>query len=776
MDRRKEWRAAERLLKQGNVEAALKELRKVAGGTVADVVTLNRLGDLLARQGKRAEAISYYTKIAMQFEKGGFAPKAIAIHKKILRLDSEHLESALRLGDLYSRQKMHGEARKYLLHAANRHLERDELDKAREVFEQLVEAEPTELRHRVRLAETKAAAGESSEAAAELVWVGDGLLSQNEVPEAEKVYARAHELDPEAHGPQTGLARCRAAAGETGAALEALEGIVGSGASDPSSVAELARMYDVAGRADDAERTLALVAPLEIPDDAWERLATTAVKIGNVDRLWKRIDGMLEAPVPEENRTRLAELLERLGMLEEDGHIPALQRWVNLEEASGHIQPTVRALDALSQAYQARSLVDEAAEVKARMQRVAPPDEEPSVGAVAESTETEPVIEPTSLVSAAPPPPPEPKPQLQPAARSAAPAAVSDDEGGEPTPPAVPQDRTDEEFVAGRVTQAEVLEKYDLLQQALEQLQEVVDKFPGHVAAQEQRVSLVRCLDDPGDLPQVLTDLAVARWAAGDHAGAREAAREAEKLTGLAARSRRTLERWELIEPTEPPAAAAPPPVATSAVKGDEVVIDLEGDDDFEETVEVIESAPAAAAADEGNDDLRAIKAALEQEWPDEGDAVVPIVPEESPDQSMGEILQAFRERVDEELAADDHRTHYDLGIGFKEMGLVDEAIEEFRKAAEATVLHREACAMLAACHRDRQESAEAVKWYREALDGEDVNSELSRNLRYDLAEALLESGDAIEALRQFRDVLEVDPSFRDVQGRVSELENSLQS
>ena len=71
---------------------------------------------------------------------------------------------------------------------------------------------------------------------------------------------------------------------------------------------------------------------------------------------------------------------------------------------------------------------------------------------------------------------------------------------------------------------------------------------------------------------------------------------------------------------------------------------------------------------------LRAIAAALDEElFTDDplGDA-----PASESEESLDEVFAAFRERVDEEVSADDFRTHYDLGIGYKEMGLIDEAIE----------------------------------------------------------------------------------------------------
>jgi tetratricopeptide (TPR) repeat protein len=267
----------------------------------------------------------------------------------------------------------------------------------------------------------------------------------------------------------------------------------------------------------------------------------------------------------------------------------------------------------------------------------------------------------------------------------------------------------------------------------------------------------------------------------------------------LPAPRRRQLELAGLLE--NPEAPAAKPAAAAAAAKGAtakpaaakpaappqpgrsrEVVLDL-GD---EESAEAPRPAPVATARlreeeparEQGSDDqpldeLSAMAAALEEELFAEGES---LLPEEPAQESVEDIFAAFKARVREHVADEDYRMHYDLGIGFKSMGLLDEAISAFEHAVNSPELHREACTMIAVCHHERGEREQAADWYRKAIDAAvDAGDVLSR-LRYDLAEVLLEAGDARGALDQFRDVLETDPSYRDVQGRIRTLETSLGS
>src|SRR5262245_43771533 len=138
LDREKTYKSAERLLRQEKTQEAMRELRRLADDAPRDLLMLNRIGDLLVRMGRNSEAIGYYNGIAEQFAEAGFFPKAVAILKKILRLDPERTESLTRMGELYLKQKLPSEARHHFLHAADKHLRAKQFTKARRSEERRV--------------------------------------------------------------------------------------------------------------------------------------------------------------------------------------------------------------------------------------------------------------------------------------------------------------------------------------------------------------------------------------------------------------------------------------------------------------------------------------------------------------------------------------------------------------------------------------------------------------------------------------------------------------
>lgn len=101
---------AEGYLKSNQISAAIKEYKKIAEST-HDLNIINLLGDLYIRLGDTKKAIECFAPIAESYSQNGFTVKAIAMYKKICKLDANNIELTLKLADLYANQKHLVEAR-----------------------------------------------------------------------------------------------------------------------------------------------------------------------------------------------------------------------------------------------------------------------------------------------------------------------------------------------------------------------------------------------------------------------------------------------------------------------------------------------------------------------------------------------------------------------------------------------------------------------------------------------------------------------------------------
>jgi len=80
--------------------------------------------------------------------------KAIAVYKKIIKLDPAHVPSYLACGDLYAEQGLIAEARIQYLTAADHFVKEGSTRKALNVYQKLADLDPSNLTIRVKLAET----------------------------------------------------------------------------------------------------------------------------------------------------------------------------------------------------------------------------------------------------------------------------------------------------------------------------------------------------------------------------------------------------------------------------------------------------------------------------------------------------------------------------------------------------------------------------------------------------------------------------------------------
>jgi tetratricopeptide (TPR) repeat protein len=139
-------------------------------------------------------------------------------------------------------------------------------------------------------------------------------------------------------------------------------------------------------------------------------------------------------------------------------------------------------------------------------------------------------------------------------------------------------------------------------------------------------------------------------------------------------------------------------------------------------------------------------------------------------DSGLADIFKEFKKGVDKQLGKEDYDTRYNLGIAYKEMGLVDEAIAEFQLAAKDETRMLECASMLGICFLDKGMPKLAVKWFEKGLDVPGRSDEEYQGLRYDLAVAHEASGETDKALSLFTDLYGQDANFRDVAAKVREL------
>ena len=189
--------SAEKSLQKGKVDAALKDYLKVLEETPNDINILNKAGDLNVRLGRNDESIPYFLRIAEYYARDGFYVRAIAMYKKINKLDPARLDIYEKLAELYVKQQLWMEAKSNYQVLADYLLKQDNLGGTIGIYQKMVAIEPQNLQLHVKLADLFTQAKRIPEALREYGVVAGSLSERGAHEESIRVYDKALRLAPD---------------------------------------------------------------------------------------------------------------------------------------------------------------------------------------------------------------------------------------------------------------------------------------------------------------------------------------------------------------------------------------------------------------------------------------------------------------------------------------------------------------------------------------------------------------------------------------------------
>jgi tetratricopeptide (TPR) repeat protein len=184
------------------------------------------------------------------------------------------------------------------------------------------------------------------------------------------------------------------------------------------------------------------------------------------------------------------------------------------------------------------------------------------------------------------------------------------------------------------------------------------------------------------------------------------------------------------------------------------------------------EGAPSAPKSGPPSDDFFDLAAELRDEL-----SAVPAPARSSAsteEQSLDDIFEDFKKGIEQQAVKEDADTHYNLGVAYKEMGLLDDAIAEFILTPEDEPKVVQSRYMLGLCYMEKGEYQNAVGEIQNALDYSElmgIDADNRTEMRYDLGLAFQGSGNNEGALKEFNRVFEANSHFRDVSAKIKDLQ-----
>jgi tetratricopeptide (TPR) repeat protein len=219
--------------------------------------------------------------------------------------------------------------------------------------------------------------------------------------------------------------------------------------------------------------------------------------------------------------------------------------------------------------------------------------------------------------------------------------------------------------------------------------------------------------------------------------------------------------------------APPPPQIAADAVsKPLEPAMKTGEEDLFDLGAELQREAAAAQQKEAASEDFFDLAAELSDEL---GNVPIPLQPPmPAEEQSLDDIFQEFKRGIEQQSAKEEVDTHYNLGVAYKEMGLLDDAIGEFMMTTDNEPKFVQSRYMLGLCYMQKGEYLNAIVEIRNALDYAESSGFHNENrieMHYDLGLACQCAGDTSSAADEFQLVFDEDPGFRDTAAKLKELQ-----
>ena len=371
----KAMQEAEKLVSQRKIAEAIKHYSHILDREPSDISILNTIGDLQYRENNKAEALLNFNKLADAYMKDGFTVKAIAIYKKISKIDPNQVEPLLKLAELYILQGLSREAREQYAHAVDYYRKHNQPDRALETFRKIVALAPDNRMFRTRFAELAEQLGRKEEAGIAYVEVVENALRDGEVPAAEAALKKALDIDPKSEQAQLLRARLALSKREYGQVEKILDSLPAL-KDAPQGRQLLVEAYLENHKAEAAEE-LVLNAFQANPDDfsPLASFASLCSQKGNLDAalvpLRRAADTLIE-------RNGAAPLMEALRQIwsKHPEHIPTLELVCHVAENTSDEHTLPEALGALGRAHEQAGALEKAEESYRKLVRREPTNEE----------------------------------------------------------------------------------------------------------------------------------------------------------------------------------------------------------------------------------------------------------------------------------------------------------------------------------------------------------------------------------------------------------------
>ena len=294
-DKGKVLQTANQLAGKGQFDKAIAEWKKLLTESPNDGSVHNNIGDLHIKRNAVGEAIEAYLLAGAAFHASGSALKAIAVYKKILKLDPSRYSVYQQLGDLNAERGLVNNAVSDYLTLSKLYLKDGRTREALAVYRKIVDLDPTNLNARQRLAELCLQENFRDDAVKAYFHLGKECVAQDQIEQATKAYKTILKIDP-------GNAKAERLLKDPKTALQEVQPELSRRVGGSESPLEQAQRQIEAGEFDQAETVLSDLLSAQPGDpEVCRLLAMLHLKRGELPLALSEIQFLSEAAIRAED-------------------------------------------------------------------------------------------------------------------------------------------------------------------------------------------------------------------------------------------------------------------------------------------------------------------------------------------------------------------------------------------------------------------------------------------------------------------------------------------
>lgn len=791
---------AQKYLAKGQVDKAISEWEKLIK-EYPDGNTYNTIGDLYLKKGDKKNAVDSYQKAANFFRHEGFSLKALALYKKVLNIDQNDANALYSLGELSEKKGLITDAIKYYLATADSYIKDRKKDKVLDIYEKILSLSPANIPLRNKVAEIFLKEGLKSDASKEYIHVAKLYEEKGDVQKSKEYYQKVLDLQPLNKEAVIGIGHLYEKMGDVDNAVEQMKEATALFPEDSDIILRYAELSLIKGNTDIAKECLQRLVEKD-PTDMQPRrlLGEIYLKGGLKEEAWGEYLPVIDGMILEGKYDDAIKLLESF---KEVDPIETGKRLVSLYRQLGENAYVAEELKSMADVLYERGMNDEALSCYREALDITPEDgylrgkidkmtqvpeleKEPVEEHVAikgEKTADEILTEADIFFRYG---------LLSEAKRLLEGLKLREPQNIEVHMrlKSVYGETSDKEaFVTECLILNELFRRLGDIENSEKMLKDGYEIYPEDPRLVEragaslieptafgapEREEFVEPAVPKPSLEDYEEEIAEADFYAGQGL-MQEAVKILEKLHGLFPEDAGIAEKLDSLGrvsgisemPEVPETAETPvetlefPEVKTEEAAPKEEI--YEEEIKYEEEVkEEIEQKPEEKV--EYEDFMITDQDLMEAQE----------MPEPTLDNDVLEIFQEFKKGLEKELGDEDSETHYNLGIAYKEMGLVDDAIKEFQTARNDPKRFIQCSTMLGICYMEKGLYSLAMDVLNAAIKNVDKNDETYWAIKYELAEANEKSNNLKEALDLYTEVYGRNARFRNVSDKMNSLRTML--